>query len=206
MRLRNLINNWTSIWEKSTSAQGIVPAKSLGWDGTWDNQENSMEANGKDQSRLGTAIMGAQVGGKALPGTGKGARFSQRRDSGNLPLITRSALTILWRLIAFDYGWYQHPALHLVSLCGPPTCTGHPAWGGGLVENSQPWCLSGPSQGRGGVLIMNTCLHTEMDIFIIEMRTVLALIRRHFIISGWRAKIQDLPEDLSKGLGERNCT
>ena len=97
--------------------------------------------------------------GKHCPGTGKGARFSQRRDSGNLPLITRSALTILWRLIAFDCGWYQHPALHLVSLFrGPPTCTLVIQPGRRSSENSQPWCLSGPSQGRGGVLTMNTRL------------------------------------------------
>ena len=97
--------------------------------------------------------------GKHCPGTGKGARFSQRRDSGTLPLITRSALTILWRLIAFDCGWYQHPALHLVSLFrGPPTCTLVIQPGRRSSENSQPWCLSGPSQGRGGVLTMNTRL------------------------------------------------
>ena len=84
--------------------------------------------------------------GKHCPGTGKGARCSQRRDSGKLPLITRSALTILWRLTVFDCGWHQHPALHLVSLfCGPPTCTLGIQPGRRSSENSQPWCLSGPS-------------------------------------------------------------
>ena len=48
-------------------AQGMVSAKSLGRDGTWDNQETARKPMWQDQSRLGTVIMGAQMGGKALP-------------------------------------------------------------------------------------------------------------------------------------------
>ena len=144
MRLRNLVNNWTSIWEKSTSAQGIVPAKSLGWDGTWDNQETAWKPMWQDQSRLGAAIRGAQVGGKALP-------WHRQRCQ----ILPEEGL----RKSALNNKISSNPALHLVSLFrGPPTCTLVIQPGRRSSENSQPWCLSGPSQGRGGVLTMNTRL------------------------------------------------
>ena len=181
----------------------MVSAKSLRRDGPRDSQETAWKTVWHDQSRPGTVIMSAQVGGEALPWQG---RRRQILPVGGLGKATLSALTVLWGLIVLDCGWPQHPASHLLSrFSGPATSTLSSSPGGGLVRTVSHGAFQVPAKGGEEFqLWVHFYYYTEMDILITERRTVLALIRRHFIISGWGAKFQDLPEDLSKGLAERS--
>ena len=206
MRMRSLVNNWTSIWRRAHQhKEWLVPSPSGGMGhGTVRKQRGRRCGT----TRAGRALWlwAPRWEGKHCPGRGEGARFSQWGDSGRLPLITRSALTVLWGLIVLDCGWPQHPASHLLSrFSGPATSTLSSSPGGGLVRTVSHGAFQVPAKGGEEFqLWVHFYYYTEMDILITERRTVLALIRRHFIISGWGAKFQDLPEDLSKGLAERS--
>ena len=137
----------------------MVSAKSLRWDGTRDSQETAWKTMWHDQSRPGAVIMSAQVGGEALPwqgprrqilpveGLGKAAL--NNKVSSDRPLgVNRVGLWVTPTPCLASPLTLQWPSrLH----------AGHPAWGMSS-ENSQPWGLSGPSEGRGGVSTMSTFL------------------------------------------------